>query len=119
MSAPYKATALKAAKTLPAWAKLKVSQKFVADQMAAAHPEISWGVLGSSKTTGKWEKKTCMSCSLDPSQVLTLFIGDHLSFSILALKSKADEAFFEQLGGVQQRRTKLKKELAAVKAAND
>lgn len=67
MSAPYKATALKAAKTLPAWAKLKVSQKFVADQMAAAHPEISWGVLGSSKTTGKWEKKTCMSCSLDPS----------------------------------------------------
>lgn len=60
MSAGYKATAIQAAKEMPAEGTLQQQSEYVYDKLYAAHKEKEWGVVLVKYTPGKDEDTTFM-----------------------------------------------------------
>ncbi len=87
MSENYKATAIQAAKDMPAEGTLEKQSKYVIDQMIAAHKEIVWGVVLVKYTPGKWTDTAYMWKSLYASQYLSVRVGDDLLLQVFVLQS--------------------------------
>lgn len=90
MTADYTATAIQAAKDMPAGDTLEQQSKYVTDQMMATHKEIAWGVTIVKYTPGKLNDTTYMCFSAYASQFLSLGIGDDLLLFVFALQSISD-----------------------------
>lgn len=89
MESHYRTTAIEIVKEMPSYATLKEKSVFVRDKMIEKHPLIKWSC--EAKKVGE----SSLSFSGDPSQLLTLNIGDD-HIRIMVLKSRTDEKEFEK-----------------------
>lgn len=89
MESHYRTTAIEIVKEMPSYATLKEKSVFVRDKMIEKHPLIKWSC--ETKKVGE----SSLSFSGDPSQLLTLNIGDD-HIRIMVLKSRTDEKEFEK-----------------------
>jgi len=77
--------------------------------MCDAHPEIAWGCEAVKRFTGTWANTSKMWYSSKASHVLTIRVGDDISFRLVALLSKDDEQLVEGLWlRISQLETKVK-----------
>lgn len=109
ISPVYKETALKAVKEMPVSSSHKEQSKFIWHKMGIAHPEVAWGCEAINRKTGTWANTSKMWYSSKASHVITIKVGDDLSFRILALQSKDNDQIVEGLWDrVNQLETKIK-----------
>ena len=89
METHYRSTALEIIKEMPSYATLKEKSTFVRDKMIEKHPLIKWSC--EAKKVGE----SSLSFSGDPSQLMTLNIGDD-HIRLMVLKSRTDEKEYER-----------------------
>ena len=105
MEAHYRNTAIEIVKEMPPYASGKEKSAFVRDKMIEKHPLIKWSC--------EWKKigESNLSFSGDPSQLLTINIGDD-HIRIMVLKSRTDEKEYER---AVEEIADLKEELTEIK----
>ena len=89
-SSVFRETALRAVAEMPMKGTHKEQSKFIWHFMGNAHPEIAWGCEAVKRFTGTWANTTKMWYSSKASHVLTIKVGEDLSFRLFALLSKDD-----------------------------
>ena len=87
---------------MPADATLAEQSKHMARILVEKHPEIAWGCTVVRNTTGNWNDISSMLYSQNAEQFLSFQVGDDLSFSVFAFKSKVDTKKFNDLLQVLQ-----------------
>jgi len=105
METHYRSTALDIIKEMPSYATLKEKSTFVRDKMLEKFPLIKWSC--EAKKVGE----SSLSFSGDPSQLLTLNIGDD-HIRLMVLKSRTDEKEYER---ALEEVTSLKGEITELK----
>lgn len=105
METPYRTSALEIVKEMPSYATLKEKSTFVRDKMIEKHPLLKWTC--EVKKVGE----SSFTFSGDPSQLLTLNIGDD-HIRLMVLKSKTDEKEHER---ALEQITALKGEITELK----
>lgn len=101
MESNYKTTALEIIKEMMPYGTLKEKSSFVRDKMLEKHPLIKWSC--EAKKVGE----SSLSFSGEPSQLLTLNIGDD-HIRLMVLKSRTDEKEYER---AREEITSLKAEI--------
>lgn len=77
--------------------------------MGDAHPEIAWGCEAVKRFTGTWANTSKMWYSSKASHIITIKVGDDLSFRIFAMQCKDDYQLVEGLWArISSLETKIK-----------